>query len=801
LGATRAIRGIVLIAFAFVLIGSGSGTEARRAFLYRALDFGGLSNSMAVAMQQDLYPVSRELAARALASNADPKRMRLLREYSRDLNPRARYQAMIAAGRIGPKAFGVARAGLGDAAALVRQSAVWAATHCGDEAFDSVIRVLLEDTDPTVLQVALGNSWRFGEKPWEAAVSRFASHADPVLRRAAAYSLARSERSARSPALESLVRDPEPVIRATALAGLRRGPLSAGSVRLVFIALDDPDWRVQAAACEVIASRAELELPDASVAKLQSLLTHRRAQLAVPALRSAAAHPNIGTELELRRIAEEGEPWPAAEALLALAGRGSEGAIELADAWLDTDQSWRRKAVARMVSAVSDEVAAKLEKRVLADRDATVRLARLESMAAGEAAQRAGVLWDLLNKDPDVMVRAQAIQLLRDAGAVDDPARMLQFAGEWSADELPDARAAALSAALALEEDDRRPRVLEIAFGDRDRAVAALVAVEARKLGLEASVPTGDPRHGERWYRDLVDWTASQRWLDVVTLRGTFRIRLELGDAPITAREVWDLARDGFYDGLSFHRVVSNFVVQGGDPRGDGWGGPGFVLPDEPSLRPFDVWRVGIATSGPHTGGCQLFVTLLPADRLTGHYTNFGEVVAGREVLTRLQVGDRIVRVVATTGAEPPPPVPVLLDRLEWSQLAELDGWEDELVAYEPEPEFVDRLTNLSGRFRIYTVLGTWCEDSLRELPRLQRVLEEIGDEGFEHVMVGVDRSKRVFDDLVPAHLLTGAAVESVPTIVVTDEADQELGRVVETAQRPIEELLVEFLVAAGGLE
>ena len=91
-------------------------------------------------------------------------------------------------------------------------------------------------------------------------------------------------------------------------------------------------------------------------------------------------------------------------------------------------------------------------------------------------------------------------------------------------------------------------------------------------------------------------------------------------------------------------------MVQGGDPRGDGWGGPGFALPDEPSLVPFDSWRVGIATSGPNTGGCQLFVTLLPADRLTGHYTNFGEVVSGREVLTELRVGDRIRTIRAVTG-------------------------------------------------------------------------------------------------------------------------------------------------------
>jgi cyclophilin family peptidyl-prolyl cis-trans isomerase len=149
------------------------------------------------------------------------------------------------------------------------------------------------------------------------------------------------------------------------------------------------------------------------------------------------------------------------------------------------------------------------------------------------------------------------------------------------------------------------------------------------------------------------------RWLDVSTDRGALRIRLDLGAAPLTSREIWDLAADGFYDGLDFHRVVPNFVVQGGDPRGDGWGGPGFALPDEPSLIPFDSWRVGVATSGPQSGGCQFFFTLLPADHLTGHYTNIGEVVAGREVLTSIQVGDRILSITPLKGEEPPPLAPV----------------------------------------------------------------------------------------------------------------------------------------------
>ena len=185
-----------------------------------------------------------------------------------------------------------------------------------------------------------------------------------------------------------------------------------------------------------------------------------------------------------------------------------------------------------------------------------------------------------------------------------------------------------------------------------------MVVNGARGLGESVSFPQREPRHGARWYQDLVTWAAEDRWLDVVTDRGTFRIKLDLAATPLTSREIWDLAADGFYDGLDFHRVVPNFVVQGGDPRGDGWGGPAFVLPDEPSLVPFDSWRVGIATSGPQTGGCQFFITLTPADHLTGHYTNIGEVVAGREVLTQIRVGDRIREVRALFGRVQPLEVP-----------------------------------------------------------------------------------------------------------------------------------------------
>jgi hypothetical protein len=141
----------------------------------------------------------------------------------------------------------------------------------------------------------------------------------------------------------------------------------------------------------------------------------------------------------------------------------------------------------------------------------------------------------------------------------------------------------------------------------------------------------------------------------------------------------------------------------------------------------------------------------------------------------------------------------VLLGRLGWPQLAGLDGWLEEHDAYLPDPVAVARLASATGSYRLVAVLGTWCEDSARELPRLQRVLDEAGSDRFELLLAGVDRTKQVGDAEIAGLLPDGTVIERVPTIFVLDELGAELGRVVETAERPLEELLVEFLAPVEG--
>jgi cyclophilin family peptidyl-prolyl cis-trans isomerase len=134
------------------------------------------------------------------------------------------------------------------------------------------------------------------------------------------------------------------------------------------------------------------------------------------------------------------------------------------------------------------------------------------------------------------------------------------------------------------------------------------------------------------------------------TAKGTIEFELAVLDAPQTSRNFMALARKGFFNGLPIHRVVPNFVVQDGDSRGDGEGGPGYTIRDELNDRPYLRGTVGMALAWRDTGGSQFFITHSPQPHLDGRYTAFGTVVTGMEVVDRIQQGDVIQRVRVWDG-------------------------------------------------------------------------------------------------------------------------------------------------------
>lgn len=131
----------------------------------------------------------------------------------------------------------------------------------------------------------------------------------------------------------------------------------------------------------------------------------------------------------------------------------------------------------------------------------------------------------------------------------------------------------------------------------------------------------------------------------VVTNKGTIVFEL-LPDAPLTASNFIELAKGGYYDGITFHRVEPNFVIQGGDPTGTGAGGPGYRFNDEPLKRPYEPGTVAMANSGPNTNGSQFFIVLPGGENKLGPlYTIFGKVISGMDVVGKIQVGDVMTKV------------------------------------------------------------------------------------------------------------------------------------------------------------
>jgi len=382
--------------------------------------------------------------------------------------------------------------------------------------------------------------------------------------------------------------------------------------------------------------------------RLRELLDDPRPGVRLTAIEAAGSWLLDGELGEaLVTLAAAGHPRERQLALLALAeGEDPRAVIALAAAARDAEVAVRRNA-ARAAGLVG---AAEVLEQLAADEHPAVRAAALETWLAAEPDDAVVRAAEGL-ADPDAGVRASAFEWLAEHPVV--PLELLQEAHEASRrDRIPDARLAgvdALAARAKAEPLERgaliaalEPLARDEVYLVRRRAAAALAG-----LGQEAPDPGALRLHKPvEVYRDVVRRTARPRRATIRTERGDLVVELACPEAPETCLNFLQLGTQGFYDGLPFHRVVPDFVVQAGDPRGDGRGGPGYTLRDEINPLRYERGTVGMALSGPDTGGSQFFIALAPQPHLDGGYTVFGRVVAGFDVLDQIVQGDRILGIV-----------------------------------------------------------------------------------------------------------------------------------------------------------
>ena len=177
---------------------------------------------------------------------------------------------------------------------------------------------------------------------------------------------------------------------------------------------------------------------------------------------------------------------------------------------------------------------------------------------------------------------------------------------------------------------------------------------------ITETVPT-QPESSPMSYKKAADFAEhSENTATIKTSKGTIILKLFNDEAPLTTRNFVSLVKDGFYDGIKFHRVVPEFVIQGGDPYTKqagkealwGQGGPGYTIEDEfnPALKHDKAGILSMAKTGmPHSGGSQFFITLEATPHLDGKHAVFGEVISGMEVVTSIEVGDTIESVTLST--------------------------------------------------------------------------------------------------------------------------------------------------------
>ncbi len=484
----------------------------------------------------------------------------------------------------------------------------------------------------------------------------------PAVAEAAAEALSRAPAPAGVRALLDVMRANDPGVRIAAARGLgmRAAGDSLGPVArdaLVGLA-SDSDAHVRAVAIPVLSSYGKPARPAVHAA-----------------LHDPDANVRVSASQVLDRVLGPGrDAWDAAfDADSALAyRRGVVAAAVRAGVILeiidhDNADRWQRAGDWRYRAAAAEAGEGTPISRVVdltlpltRDPDPRVRAAAygvfsswLDSADAGHHPWRRQYIEEALHDD-DCVVRSIALGAMDHAAMAADAPIALSAYARAQHDSQPDARVAALRLlAEAWAHDSAR-------FPDSVRSAIRALPVpsawpELSQAGSgspwsswRAEVEQGAAPHDRVWYDSIVRAVVLPSLAGhpiearITTSRGVLEIDLFGADAPLTVANFVALARSGFYRGTAFHRVVPAFVAQDGDPRGDGSGGPPSAIRDELNRRRYRRGVLGMALSGPDTGGSQYFLTLTPQPHLDGHYTVFGILREGFGVLDQITQGDSI---------------------------------------------------------------------------------------------------------------------------------------------------------------
>ena len=362
---------------------------------------------------------------------------------------------------------------------------------------------------------------------------------------------------------------------------------------------------------------------------------------AMAALSAVATTQNLDLMLEL---VSDASPSIRGDAIRALS-RIDPDTLLTTLSGLDPDRDWTvRTAEAAALGTLPPERGLPRLAMLLNDPDVRVIPAVLAALVASQAPGADAMLTERLKAD-DFAIRAAAARGLAQLKVAASVPALVDAYRAALGDSTYVARASILAALHEISSASARP-LLEEALKDREWAVRVRAAALLGDAGPNEAIRpanSGRPISEDEWRAIVSPQFSPHAYVE--TDKGVIEIELAILDAPLSVANFMSLARKGFFDGTAIHRVVADFVVQDGDPRGDGEGGPGYTIRDEINMRPYLRGTVGMALDWEDTGGSQFFITHSPQPQLEGRYSVFGHVVAGIEVVDQLVPWEVIRRV------------------------------------------------------------------------------------------------------------------------------------------------------------
>ena len=608
-------------------------------------------------------------AALALGRLRDPEAATMLVELMASSSPEVRVEAAFALGQLALPATNKALIKLfrEEKDLEVRLTLIEALSKVTLDSLppetDSTLVAQLGDDIPIVRAEAALAFGRLAQRnlkrpQWSEKLSALLQDKGEEVRWRACYALMRVADSTTAPALSNALQDRSARVRMQAARAL--GVLAAHSAlpALQQVAQHDADWRVRVNAAAALGrikySAAEFSpthfpLADENLhVRFTALQALGNTLERLRKLHSGFVADSCSTLLQERIKENVNAPWQErAAAAQALAQVLQREALPFLLPLLKAEPPQLRAALANtLASLAGDEVFLALEK-LAGEENTFVRLTALEALAKFSAQNRALPIYLKALQSHDPVLAATAAQKL-----AADSTQRFQHAEEIVAAyrqvrEALDAETAQMFFNAMAQCGNRVAQpALEEALQAQDLIIARAAAEALKKL-------TGGD-YAERLPKTLAatqPFTFAEiknlkgAWAEITTESGTFEVALLPEEAPLTVLNFVRLANRKYFDGQTIHRVVPNFVMQTGDPRGDGWGGPGYAIRSEFGRLRYVRGMMGMASAGPDTEGSQWFITHSDQPHLDGRYTIFGRVRKGMEIVDALQVGHKIVRV------------------------------------------------------------------------------------------------------------------------------------------------------------